>query len=75
MYVPCEADWTWARSITADLSLHEPLARVAAGIRREVTDVETDAVRGNLTVKLCHPEGWVKNVFFNDREIARRIRP
>jgi hypothetical protein len=43
--------------------------RVVLSTLIEMTRVAREGLRGNTTVKVCHPEGTIKKTYINDREI------
>jgi hypothetical protein len=44
-------------------------ARYLLVIVDEIASVARHRLRGNTTVKVCHPEGELKRAYLNDREI------
>jgi hypothetical protein len=64
-----EADRAWAQLATADANRRHLLWKIIRRVRVEIASIERSGLRGNTTLKICHPEGVVRKAFLNDRQV------
>jgi len=64
-----EAARIWAASLRGTLEEQKLRQTIMIRLKAELEGIDRFGWRGCITLRITHPEGRVKKVFLNDREI------